>query len=347
MLKTGQRAQSEPTTLQQVAARAGVSPGTASRFLNGKNKENRPAIAKRGDRVRLVAVQLGYRPNAAARSISRGRFRAVAFVTCGDIGTDWYPISELNGIHAALDKLEWRLLFNELPAAKINDSKLIPQLFRESAVDALLVNLLPDFAEKTIDYFEAQPVPCVWLNLKRDLRSVYPDDASGAAMGVRWLTKRGHKNIGYFSRLFIRTTHYSAADRFAGFTRTIKAEDLSPHRHLELYTDNLSVMPPVLQRAEQFLKTFPDTQAVLCYEYEEAICMRIAAQRLGRRVPEDLDIIGFSEREIHGRSGLNIAKLIVPFQEVGRRGVEMVEKIIDTGRLDVESISVPYKSILI
>src|SRR5271154_5907221 len=103
----------QPVTLEDVAARAGVSPGTVSRVLNGKNKENRPAIAKRSERIRRIALQLGYRPNAAARSISRGRFRAVAFVTCGDIGIDWYPISELNGIHAALDKLEWRLLFNE------------------------------------------------------------------------------------------------------------------------------------------------------------------------------------------------------------------------------------------
>lgn len=346
-LETGQMARSEPTTLEQVAARAGVSPGTASRVLNGKNKENRPAIARRSDRIRRIALQLGYRPNAAARSISRGRFRAVAFVTCGDIGNDWYPISELNGIHAALDKLEWRLLFNELPASKINDSKLIPQLFRESAVDALIVNLLPSFTENTVEYFEAQPLPCVWLNLKRDLRSVYPDDMSGATMAVRWLAKRGHKHIGYFSRLFSGSSHYSATDRFNGFSRTLKADGLSPHRHLELIADNLSVMPPVLERAELFLKTFPDTQAVLCYEFEEAICMAFAAQHAGRRVPEDLEIVGFNEREIRSSSGLKIPTVVVPFQEVGRRAVEMVEKIIDTGRLDVESISVPYKSILI
>jgi DNA-binding LacI/PurR family transcriptional regulator len=127
----------------------------------------------------------------------------------------------------------------------------------------------------------------------------------------------------------------------------MKADGLSAHRHLELIADNLSVMPPVLERAELFLKTFPDTQAVLCYEFEEAICMAFAAQRAGRRVPEDLEIVGFNEREIRSSSGLKIPTVVVPFQEVGRRAVEMVEKIIDTGRLDVESIPVPYKSILI
>ena len=37
----------EPVTIEGVASRAGVSPGTVSRVLNGKNKENRPAIARR------------------------------------------------------------------------------------------------------------------------------------------------------------------------------------------------------------------------------------------------------------------------------------------------------------
>jgi LacI family transcriptional regulator len=337
----------EPTTLEQVAARAGVSPGTASRVLNGKNKENRPAIAKRSDRIRRIALQLGYRPNTAARSISSGRFRALAFVTCGDIGTDWYPISELNGIHAALDKLEWRLVFNELPASKINESKLIPQLFRESAVDALLVNLLPAFSEKTVEYFEAQPLPCVWLNLKRYLRSVYPDDLGGAALAVGWLTNRGHQRIGYFSRLFTRAAHYSASDRFNGFLQTMKAHELPSHRHLDVFTNGLSATQPVMEQAELFLKTFPDSQAVICYSYEEAVCLMFAAQRAGLCVPEDLDIVGFNEREIGSSSGLRIPTAIVPFQEVGRRAVEMVEKIIDNGRFDIESIVVPYKSILI
>ena len=81
------------------------------------------------------------------------------------------------------------------------------------------------------------------------------------------------------------------------------------------------------------------------------ICMMFAAQRPRRPShAADLDsgsIIGFNEREIRGSSGLSIPTVIVPFQEVGRRAVEMVEKIIDTGRLDIESIAVPYKSTLI
>jgi LacI family transcriptional regulator len=335
----------QPSTLEDIAARAGVSVGTVSRVLNGRNKENRPAIAQRSEKIRKIATQLGYRPNAAARSMLRGAFRTVAFVTCGDMGKDWYPISGLNGIHAALEALEWKLMYNELPASKIDDRKLVPQLFRETSVDGLLINLLPFFSEDIVDYFEAQPLPCVWLNLKRPLRSVYPDDISGAKLAVKWLNDRGHKRIGFFSRLFWEPVHYSALDRFAGCSQALKSAGLSTKYHLELlgsYDDpNRAAYP----RAEIFLKTFPDVQAVVCYEMEEAVSLLVAAERMGRRIPDDLEIVGFSERHIRAQLGLSIPTVMIPFQTAGQRAVDMLEQMIKTGRRDIPSVAVPFDAV--
>jgi DNA-binding LacI/PurR family transcriptional regulator len=332
----------QPVTLEELAARAGVSPGTVSRVLNGKNKENRPAIAKRSEEIRQLAIRLGYRPNTAARSIIRGRFGAIAFVTCGDAGTDWYPISGLNGIHTAVERHEWRLMFNELPASKINNPKIVPQLFREAAVDGVIVNLLPVFSQQVVDYFEKQPLPCVLLNLKRKMRCVYPDEFSGSAVGVKWLHKRGHQRIGFFSRQFAPTPHYSAVDRFSGFERAMKALGLPSHRHLDLVAGPGIAQVPVLQRAEIFLKEFPDVQAVLCYEMEEAVCMAYAAERHGMRVPQQVEVMAFSERDVRGNTGLSIPTVSIPFMEVGREAVEMLRVMIEEGNREVPSVAVPY-----
>jgi DNA-binding LacI/PurR family transcriptional regulator len=340
---------SQPTTLEDVATRAGVSPGTVSRVLNGKNKENRPAIAKRSERIRRIAMQLGYRPNVAARSMLRGAFRAVAFVTCGDLGNDWYPISALNSIHSKLEASQWRLMFNELPASKIGDAKLVPNLFRETSVDGLIINLLPVFSEDLVEYFESQPLPCVWLNLKRSFGSVYPDDANGAELGVNYLIKRGHKRIGYLSRLFASPTHFSALDRFAGYSSAMAAANLPTHRHLPLLSNRGDALQPTLtmDRARELLLRFPDTEAVFCYEYEEAVCLMVAAERIGRRVPDTLEIVGVHEREIRASSGLSIPTAIIPFYDLGSHAVEMVRQMIDSGNRNIPSVAVPYKSVLI
>ena len=332
----------QPVTIEQVARQAGVSPGTVSRVLNGLNKENRPAIARRSDHIRQVAAEMGYRPNAAARSIARGQFRAAAFVTCGDAGVDWYPIACLNGIHVGLDARGWRLTFTELPAEKLKDRTLVPHLFRETAVDGLIVNLLPAFSETIVRYFEAQPLPCVWLNLKRKVRSVYPDDAGAAAEAVRWLHAKGYRRVGYYCRRFREQPHYSVTDRFDGFRAGLKQARLTGRRYWAPTGPGPSRFTLARDRATAFLQEFKDVDAVLCYEYAEAIALIVAAERLGRRVPEDLEVVSFGERSVRTTSGLPVPTLVVPFHAVGQAAVAMLVTLTEGGDQFVPSVVVPY-----
>jgi DNA-binding LacI/PurR family transcriptional regulator len=336
---------SQPVTLEEVARRAGVSAGTVSRVLNGLNKENRPAIARRSDHIRRVAAEMGYRPNAAARSISRGQFRAAAFVTCGDVGVDWYPIACLNGIHVGLDDRGWRLTFTELPAEKLTDSALVPHLFRETAVDGLIVNLLPAFSKSIVPYFEAQPLPCVWLNLKRKVRAVYPDDATAATDGVRWLHAKGYRRVGYYCRRFREQPHYSVIDRFNGFLEGLRVTGLTGRRYWAPTGPGPSRFRQARDRATAFLQEFKDLDAVLCYEYGEAIPLIAAAERLGRRVPEDLEVVAFHEREVVDTSGLQVPTLIVPFYAVGLAAVTMLVELTERGDRDMPSVVVPYAGV--
>ena len=329
----------ERTTIEEVAARAGVSPGTVSRVLNGKNKENRPAIARRSERIRRIAKQLGYRPNAAARSMLSGLFGNVGFVTSGDSGTNWYPIPALNGIYAALAAAQMRLLFNQIPSRMFSDPNVVPHLFRESAFDGLIVNLLPRFSDTIIPYFEAQPAPCIWLNLKLKHRAVYPDDTTAAPIGVRWLVERGHRNIGFLQRHFETNAHYSVNDRLSGFCTAMQDLQLSDRRHLPLHREPGGPAFTNLERAEQFLQQFPDTTAAICYEQEEAVCLYTAALRAGK---ENFQVIGIGSDRIRALTGLPIPSIQIPFYEVGVHAVEMLREILATGNPKIPSRPVPF-----
>ena len=331
----------ERTTIEEVAARAGVSPGTVSRVLNGKNKENRPAIARRSERIRRIAKQLGYRPNAAARSMLSGLFGTVGFVTSGDSGTNWYPIAALNGIYAALAAAQMRLLFNQIPSKMFSDPNVVPHLFSESAVDGLIVNLLPWFSDTLIPYFEAQPAPCVWLNLKLKYRSVYPDDTTAAPIGVRWLVESGHRKIGFLQRQFETNAHYSVNDRLTGFCTAMQDLQLSDHRHLPLHREAAGPTLTVMQRAEQILQQFPDTTAAICYEQEEAVCLHTAALRAGKD-PATFKVVGIASDPIRFLTGLRIPYIRIPFYEVGIHAAEMLREILATGDPKIPSRPIPF-----
>ena len=64
-------------TLADIATRAGVSVGTVSRILNGKNKESWRVSRKRAALVRGIATELNYRPHAAARAMQSRRSMCV------------------------------------------------------------------------------------------------------------------------------------------------------------------------------------------------------------------------------------------------------------------------------
>ena len=70
-------------TLRDIADRAGVSVKTVSNVLNGKNQETWASTRERAARIRAIAAELGYRPDAAARATRLGRSRQVGLCYVG------------------------------------------------------------------------------------------------------------------------------------------------------------------------------------------------------------------------------------------------------------------------
>jgi DNA-binding LacI/PurR family transcriptional regulator len=330
-------------TIEDIARRAGVSPGTVSRVLNGKNKENRPSIAQRAANIRQIAAELGYRPNSAARSILRGRFGLVAFVTCGDWGVDWFPRSLLHGIHQGLEAQGTRLVVHEVKAAKLADPSYVPSLLRESAVDGIIVHLDPRFSASVVPYLEAQNLPVVWTNHPLPRRSVYPDDLSAGEMLTEDLIRQGHKRIGYLAYSVAEPHHYSLQDRREGYRRAMGKAGL-PLADCELPYPGEPLFGAV-PMAGEFLKAHPECTAVVCYEIVEAISLCVAALEAGRRVPDDLRVSAFHEREVRSHTGIEVPTLIVPFYEVGMAAADMLHALIEGKQSGPKSVVVPYASV--
>ncbi len=335
----------DAVTIAEVAKRAGVSAGTVSRVLNGKNKENRPAIAKRSQQIRDIALELGYRPNTAARQMVHGRFGLVGLVSCGDLGRDFLPRLLVHGIHLGLEESATRLLFNELSADRMTDVTYVPRLFRESTVDGLIVHLEPNMGPDITSVFLAQPVPCVFVNNKLPMNSVYPDDLQGAAKAVHHCVSLGHKYIGFFHRPQTGHGHYSCLDRKAGFIAAMEEVGRDPSFHPDFTPDQGYIHCRVFD-AEAFLDRFPSVTAVICYEMEEALAMREACIKRGRMPPDALYILAFGEREIRALTGVNVPTLMVPFKAVGEEAALMVASLIGDRTRRTPSVAVPFGDIV-
>ena len=316
-------------SLEEIARRAGVSAGTVSRVLNGKNKENRPSTVKRSQRIRSIAAELGYRPNAAARTMSTGRSGNVALITCGTIGFDWLPSPLLHGIHRGLAANGMRMVLSDVPAQRFDEAGFVPHLLREAAVDGLLIHADGQLPQTAMPFFEGQRPPCVWINRDVPYRAVIPDELNGAERAVDFLAGRGHERIGYFrlSDPLQIARHYSIPERRDGFAQAMKKRGLKATVALEETGGGghgYNRTPARIARAVEYLKANKGITAAVAYELEEASALCSAAGRLGMKLPEDLEIVAFHPAEIASEAALPVATAVVPFREVGQACVEML-----------------------
>lgn len=334
-------------TLQQIADEAGVTRGTVSRVLNGRYKENRPAIARKADMIRAAAERLGYRPNHAARSITSGKFGQVAFVTCGDLGFDWFAPELLHGIHHGLEVNGSRLTINELAGEKFEDPDYLPRLFKESAVDGILANIDAKLPERVVKIFDEQPVPVVLLNIKRRRRCVYPDEFAGGWLAAERLLEQGCRRPTFFMMVDEATTpHYSRTDRLAGFVACLEEAGVSTDNCSGFETATPRLHAHGLKLATEFLDQHPDTDGIACYGIAEANALHTASCRKGKQIPDDLKVIVFDHQVAHALTGIAMDTLIVPFKQVGIQAAEMMHTMTeDDGPRRPGAAIVPYEKL--
>lgn len=329
-------------TITEIAERVGVSPGTVSRVLNGRYKENRPAIARRAQSIREVAAEMGYRPNVSARSMQTGRFGTMAFVTCGDLGFDWFAPGLLHGIHRELESHGQRLVLNELSASQLASSRSVPWLFSEAAVDAVLLHLDPKIPNALAQFRRSHPNRVVLINDKLDRDCVHPDEIGGGELAGSYLLSKGHTRIGYFSLAGIEGGHFSVADRWHGLSARLRSAGAEAIMRPAGAPGFDSLRGNGIDCANALLDANPDMTAVVCYTLMEATALDSAARSRGMRIPDDLSILVFNERPAHAVTGVAVDTLIVPFASLGSSAVSMAIDLIESDAGSLPGRRVPY-----
>lgn len=190
-------ASEKKATITDVARSAGVSTATAGRVLGGygyTSEEKKQHVLK-------VAQQLGYRPNALARSLITGKTRTLG-VVAGDIQNPFYA-SVIRGISNVAEANGFSLLItnsDEDQAKEVNAVELLSQ----KQVDGLIVTPSDTRKARHLHNLRDAGVPLVLIDrcvtgLKVD--RVATDNISAAEAAVQNLIVAGHRRIGIVAEL--------------------------------------------------------------------------------------------------------------------------------------------------
>ncbi len=330
------------STISEIAQHAGVSVGTVSRVLNGKNKENRPSAIKRAAKIRRIAADFGYKPNTAARAARSGRFGAFGLLACSDPLCESLDVSLIHGVQSGLSRGGERLQVSELPPQGFHNPETLPRVLTENSVDGLLISYVGELPESWSTLIADSPVPHVWLNAKGPSNCVYPDDFGAARDATRYLLSLGHQRLAFISHHEREVTgfkHYSVFDRRDGFLEAMHEAGRQP---AAVEVTGGFVFGYGAERVQQLLSGPDRPTALVCYEKHEAVAAWVAAASLGLSIPDDLSIIAFHPDKLRKQTGLPIRTMVVPFASVGQVGVEMIRGALRHDDPTLPARAIPY-----
>lgn len=320
-----------PARLTDVARDAGVSIGTVS------NVYNRPDRVREEVRIRVleVADKLGYRgPDPRGRVLRAGKADAIGVVVPDDLNhffLDPFARAFMAGIAEVCDQHGSSISLISA-AAEARAARNV----RNALVDGFIVHCLVD-ATRLVDLVRARRLPFVTVDIEtdRDGHSVRTEDRAGARQAMAHLIAHGHRHIAILCMPLGRAMRSGRVRDLA--VPSVRA--LVPRERLMGYEEALATVglgladttifetPNVPDRAAEtarrLFETAPETTAVVCMSDVLAVAVIDAARRLGRRVPQDMSVIGFDDALIP-HDGPPLTTVRQPIIEKGRLAAELL-----------------------
>ncbi len=323
-------------TIHDVARRARVSASTVSHVVNGTRYVSEATRA----RVEGAIRALGFRPNALARSLRRGKSHTLGLILpdsanpfFAEIGRELQTSAFEAGFSVVLcntenDREKERLYLNVLVRNQVDGILLVATDDRSDFLEAMIGSELPLV---TLDREATRP----------GLDSVIADHLSGGLLATRHLLALGHRRIACLAgpaRLS------SSAQRLAGYRKALAGAGVRPLdelvHHGDFHPESGWAAARRLLRGAR-----PPTAVFACNDLM-AIGVLRAADELGRRVPEDLAVVGYDDIELSRYTIPPLSTVAQPKQEMAREALRLMARRIEAGPLRPQQRRLPVSLVV-
>lgn len=293
--------------IYDVASEAGVSKSLVSLVLRGA-----PGVSPaRRAAVEKAIERLNYRPSRAAATLAGNSSRTIG-VVLDDYRNLWF-VGLLAGLHEQLAPHGFRVAVAD-PSFNAHLDRTPVDGLMSLRVDGIVIATDP-----TQEMIAALDVPCVVAG-NRDVSvpgadAVANDDLAGGRLATERLIGLGHRNIGHV------TGGGGAANlRAQGYEASMREHGLHPcmargHQGLTTEVDGY-------QASLKLLDEYPSLTSIFAANDTMALGAAGAARDRGRRIPEDLSLIGYDNSPLAAANLLRLTTIDGRNQEVGARAAK-------------------------
>jgi len=323
-------------TSQDIARLAGVSQSTVSRVIR-----DHPSIKeKTRQHVLRVIREHGYTPSAAARQMKTNRSGAIAVVVA-NLTNPLYP-SLLHFLVNALASQGLRTTVWEM-STELDDATA--KTIAESEVDGVI--FATAVASSRLQHQTiATRKPVVFINRSltgQDFDVVVSDNAAGGRTVADYFLAGKRRRIGLLTGASEAST---ILDRERGFMSRLQdatgtATCTRSPSHFDVFTYENGY-----QAMRELLDADPGLDAVFCTNDIVAIGALDGARAQGRRIPQDLWIVGYDDIPMAGWDVIGLTTMRQPLPAMAGKAVERLLARINRPDLPAETIELPNQLIV-
>jgi len=271
-------------TVKDIAEKAGVSHTTVSRALHGN-----PLIPEETrERIRQIALDLGYSPSAAARALKTRRSQVLGVVLSSL--DDPFFSEILEGIEESVQGSGYSLFIASAHRDPERERGIV-QTMVEHRVDGVII-CSTSFSSEQSDQLLQYGVPMVVVNNQaaEDFRySIYHDDVDGSRQVTQHLIGLGHQKIAYIGN---SDSGRTTLDRLTGFRQALDAAGLAVPAEF-VYETPGGEPEHGMEAVGHFLDLPAPPTALVCYNDMMAIGVLKALREAGVQVPREVSVTGF------------------------------------------------------
>lgn len=326
-------------SIKDVAREAGVSITTVSRALNGYMDISEATRKKIYD----IAQELEYVPNTYARSLGGIKEKNIALLTSELISTDksGFVYGLLCGLSEQCTNQGYEFMLLATNLAK--QQKLsFHQLCMKKNLSGVVVAGL-----KTGDPYHQEimnsSIPCVAIDIQMNGEKkccVSIDNIKASKEAVSYLIGLGHRNIGIINGS--KEADVSGL-RYSGYVAALMEANIP--LNLEYGVNGEFLEDVAYEKTKDFLVKYPEITALFCASDLMAIGAIRAIEEMGKRVPDDISVIGFDDIPIAEYICGGITTIRQNPNRLGSESGLVIRNMLE-GKQDQVHVYVPYEFVI-
>jgi len=273
-------------TIEEIALIAGVSKTTISRVIN-----NKPDVhPKTREKILEIIKENDFQPNLFATGITSRRINHIGLIipyTIGNILSNQFYVDVLQGILNEVEKREYYLLISY-----VHKTNYV-EVYNQKRVEGYILLSPGSLHRSIIHELQSANIPFVStakLINEPDMTYVDVDNVKGAKLAVQHLVSLGHKKIAFVGKSAL-TSNY---DRLFGYKQTLSENNIKIEDKYIQIIEKSSVQSGFDMMSKLLKLEVPPTAIFTTCDIMAFGAMK-AIQEKGKKVPEDISVIGFDD----------------------------------------------------